>query len=292
MRVIGTLLCVVVVAQGAKADTLTFPSGNEVKGVIMSKTEDAVAVRLRHCLVTLNPSDILSVAKSDPIPEAPSRLLAWEEVFRSLRARAWGPELRPRLAPIIDSGVFKNIPYTRDVSGVWEFSLYGDPDAPVGFEIGLPRALASGAQAKEAAAVLSPLLADPRDREVFASLGLEEKAKAEHDGLVFQVEKGRGPEGTDMWWLTIYNVRLLESARVSDKELPKSEIASEPARAGDTVVASKTPSGKGETQEAISPFGTEADNSQPNPPRRYSRGLGNWGHWWQHHGGGRPRGRK
>lgn len=292
MRIIGTFLCMLVAAQGVQGDTLTFPSGSEVKGVIMSKTEDAVAVRLRHCLVTLNPSDILSVAKSEPVPLAPSRLLAWEEVFQSLRTRAWGPDLRPRPAPVIDSGVFKNIPYTRDVSGSWEFSLYGDPDAPVGIEIGLPRGLALGAQAKEAVAVLSPLLADPRDREVFASLGLGEGAKAEREGLVFQVEKGVGPEGTQMWWLTIYNALLLESARISDKELPRPGVASEAARPGDTVVAPNTPSGKGEAQETVSSFGTEPDNSQQNQRRRYSRGLGNWGNWWHHHGGNRPRGRK
>lgn len=292
MRAVGTTLCLLLAAAAARGDTLTFPSGGEMKGVVMSQNDDALVIRIRHGLMTLSPTQVASVTKDDPATTPTARLAAWDACFGSLRNRPWGPGLRPMSAIIIDSGLFRNVPYSRDVSGTREFSLYGDPDAPAGYEIGLSKSLAASADArKEAAQAIAALLSDPKDKETLASLKLSDTGKAERAGLTFQIEKGSNADGDETWWLSVYDERALMAARVSEKDLPKPTVAADPEGAGrgTTVTGSKTTSGKGEPQESISPIGSEPDNpSMPPRGRSYARGGGSWANWWHHHGGAHP----
>ncbi|HEV3026450.1 MAG TPA: hypothetical protein VG457_02700 [Planctomycetota bacterium] len=290
MRSVGIAVFLLGAAAGAQGDTLTFPSGGQMKGVVLSKNDDAVVVRIRVGLMTVDPAQVTSIEKD--APAFPRRLTAWEACFATLRTRPWGPELRPQKAVIIDSGLYKYVPYTRDVSGAREFSIYGDPDAPAGFEIGLTKSLASSVEAqKEAVALLSELLSDPRDREVLAGLKLSDGSKADREGLSFEVEKGTNADGADTWWLSVYSPGALDLARVSEKDLPKNGLASESSNTGgDTTVAGSKDSGSRETQETITPFGSEPDKTPHR--RRYTGGGGGWGNWWHHHGtmhhGGTP----
>jgi hypothetical protein len=292
-RAAAILLGLLGAAAGVRGDTLIFPSGGEMKGVVLSKNDDAIVVRIRHGLMTLNPSQVASIEKSESAPAPAPRLAPWDGVFGALRTRPWGPELRPVTAVIIDSGLYKYVPYTRDVSGGREFSLYGDPDAPAAYEIGLVRSLAGSTEArKEAAATMAALLTNPKDRETLASLALSDSAKAEREGLTFEVEKGTNAEGMETWWLSVYNEQALDAARISEKDLPKPGVAADPSNSGrgTTIAEPKASSGKGEPQGTISPFGREPDNSSPPPPRRrnYSTGGINWSNWWNQHGGGHP----
>ena len=288
MRATLSVLCVLAAAAAARGDTLTFPSGGEMKGVVLSQTDEAIVVRIRHGLMTLSSTQVASITKDDPgtAPRNIQGMSAWEACFASLRTRLWGTELRPARALIIDSGPFRNVPYSRDVSGgAREFSIYGDPDSPAGYEFGLTRSLMTSADArKEAATVLASFLSEPADRKALESLKLGENGKVERGDMVFEVDQSANAEGVATWFLSAYNVRALEAARVSDKDLPKSTIAAEPSRGGDTVASPKSSTGKGEAQETVSTFGTEPDNQQQNPRRRYSRGGGHWGNWWHHHG--------
>jgi hypothetical protein len=289
MRATISVLCILGAAAAARGDTVTFPSGGEMKGVVLSQTDESVVVRIRHGLMTLTSSQVTSITKEDP--EAASRsalgMSTWEACFAALRTRSWGPDLRPARAMIIDSGPFRNVPYSRDTSGAREFSIYGDPDSPAGYEVGLSRSLAVSAEArKEAAAVLAAFLSEPKDRKALESLKLGESVKAERGDMIFEVEQSANADGAPTWWLSVYNVRALEAARVSEKDLPKPAISPEPSRGGDTVASPKTSSGKGEPQETITPFGTEPENPHQPPRRRYSGGGGHWGNWWHHHGGG------
>jgi hypothetical protein len=288
MRTTITVLCLLGAAAAARGDTVTFPSGGQMKGVVLSQNDDQVVLRIRHGLMTLNPTQIASITKEDTLAQASSRLAPWDACFMALRTRKWGPELRPTVALVIDSGPFKNVPYERDMAGAREFSIYGDPDSPAGFEVGLTKSLCTAQDArKEASEVLASFLSDPKDREVLASLKLGETGKAERGDLIFEVEQGQNAEGVATWWLSVYNVRALEAARVSGQDLPKPAVAPEPSRSGDTVAAPKTTT-KGEPQEVISPFGTEPEDPKQNPRRRYSRGGANWGHYWHSHTTSKP----
>lgn len=286
MRVIVIALGLLASATAAPADTVTFPSGGQMKGVVLSKKDDAVVVRMRHGLMTLDPAQIASIEKNEPSPGPAPRLAAWEGCFEALRSRPWGPEVRPQNAVIIDSGLFKYVPYTRDVSGGREFSIYGDPDAPAGFEIGLSKSLASSDVAqKEAVTLLSLLLSETKDREALAALALSAGSKSEREGLTFQIEKGENADGAETWWLSVYSTAALDLARVSEKDLPKPEVAAEPYNAGrgTTVAGPKESSGHRETVETITPFGTEPEGQHRK--RRYTGGGRGWGNWWHHHGG-------
>ena len=289
MRVTLSILCLLGAAAAARGDTLTFPSGGEMKGVVLSQTDESIVVRIRHGLMTLTSSQVASVTKEDVegAPRSALGMSAWAACFAALRTRPWGPELRPARAMFIVSGPFRNVPYSRDVSGAREFSIYGDPDAPAGNEVGLSRSLATSAEArKEAAAVLASFLSEAKDRKALESFKLGDNGKAEQGDMVFEVEQSANADGAPTWWLSVYNVRALEAARVSEKDLPKPAMAPEPSRGGDTVAAPSTSSGKGEQQETVSTFGTEPENPHEPSRRRYSRGGGHWGNWWHHHGGG------
>lgn len=284
---IAIILCLLGSAAEAPADTLTFPSGGQMKGVVLSKNDDTVVVRMRHGLMTLDPAQIASIEKNGPTTGPAPRLTSWEGCFEALRSRPWGPNVRPQNAVIIDSGLFKYVPYTRDVSGGREFSIYGDPDAPAGFEIGLSKSLASSDVAqKEAVAFLSALLSEAKDREAIAALSLSAGSKSEREGLVFEIDKGENADGAETWWLSVYSPAALDLARVSEKDLPKPTVAAEPDNAGrgTTVAGPKESSGHRESQETITAFGTEPETHHRK--RRYSGGGRGWGNWWHHHGMG------
>jgi hypothetical protein len=279
----------------SRADTIVFPSGGQIQGVILKDVEGSLLIHLKHGIVTVPKAEVASITKDDEaVLRGHARLAPWQACLRVLVARPWGPDLRPEPAMIIDSGPFKNVPYITDRSGNREFSIYGDPDEPAGLEIGLSKELAQNPDArKEAVLALKPLLGDPKDQETLGSMDLAKKGKSDRQGLVFEINEDTNAKGDATWWISIYNPQALDKIRLSDEETKKLSAGSSGAGSGPGQTTSSgggsSPSGSGTTTTSSGQPGTfgfspgaqsgGSTSSPPNNSRRNYRG-GNYGHYW------------
>jgi hypothetical protein len=287
-------LGLVAMAGISRADTIVFPSGGQIQGVILKEVEGSLTIHLKHGIVTVPKAEVASITKDDEaVLRGHGRLAPWQACLRVLMARPWGPDLRPEPAFIIDSGPFKHVPYVTDRSGNREFSIYGDPDDPAGLEIGLSKELAQNPDArKEAILALKSLLADSKDQETLGSMDLTKKGKSDCQGLVFEINEDTNAKGDATWWLSIYSPQGLDKIRLSDDETRKLSSSSSGAGSGPGQTTSSgggsPPSGSGATTSTGQPgtfgFSPSALNgepppSSPNNTRRSYRG-GNYGHYW------------
>ena len=290
-------LGVLALAGLSEADTLQFPSGGQIQGVILKDFEGTLTIHLKRGLVTVSKAEIASIVKDDEaVLRGKGRLAPWQACLRVLVARPWGPDLRPEPAQIIDSGPFKHVPYVTDRSGHREFSIYGDPDEPAGLEIGLSKELASSPDArKEARDALRSLLALPKDQEVLGSMDLSKRGTSDREGLIFEMNEDANAKGEATWWLSVYSPAALDKIRLTDDDARK--IASSapgagasPGSTGASGGGSPSSSGAGSTaasstsQPGTFGFSPDALSGAPPPqtaPPRRSYGRGNFGNYWR-----------
>lgn len=205
----------------ASADIINLTNGGKLEGVVVKETDTEVVVRLKYATVTLAKSDIASIEKTkvDEKAAPTQRLARWDKCIEVVAARTWATELRQIPATYIDKGILKNVPYMSHKSGNTEFNLYGDPDKPACLEIGVTKELLkSDAAKKECLAVIVALLGEPKDADFLKTLKLTQD-KQERDGLTFEVTPETAEDAYGGWWISIYDVKALDAARATEKEL-------------------------------------------------------------------------
>ncbi len=222
------LLALALLATPAAADTFRLRNGGTLEGVVLRETDGSLVVRLKYATVTLQRADIESIEKKAETPSpAQPRLARWDKAVETAARRPWGVDLHQVPATVIDKGILKNVPYISHRAGDYELNLYGDPDAPACLEIGVQRALLKNAEAKrECIDILSALLGDAQDVATLRSLALAEDRR-ERAGVVFEVTPETAEDAYGGWWVTVYDLKALEDARLTDEELKAASEAEE-----------------------------------------------------------------
>lgn len=225
-----TALAVLCMAGTVSADTIRLKNGGTLEGVVLKEVDGSVVVRLKYATVTLDRFEIEGIdrAKIEEAPAAaPLRLPRWDRCIDGVAKRIWAGELRQIPATVIDKGILRNVPYMSHKSGNTEFNLYGDPDDPAGIEIGITKdLLKSDAAKRECLEVIAALLADAKDVEALRSLNLK-PGKVERNGLTFEVTPETAEDAYEGWWISVYDVKLLDEARATEEELQRIAITEE-----------------------------------------------------------------
>lgn len=225
-----TVLAVLCLAGAASADTIKLKNGGTLDGVILKEADGTVVVRLKYATVTIDRTDIEAIEKSavEALPAAKAaRLPRWDKCIETIAKRSWAGELRQIPATVIDKGILKNVPYMSHKSGNTEFNLYGDPDEPAGIEIGVTKELLKSDAAKqECLEVIVALLSDAKDAAALKSLNLK-AGKIERDGITFEVTPETAEDAYEGWWISVYDVKLLDEARATEEELKRIAISEE-----------------------------------------------------------------
>jgi hypothetical protein len=277
MKTLLLTLLVLATASTAQADTIHLKNGGTLEGVVLKKDQDGVVVLLKYATVIVTSFEIESVERVAPaVAPASSRLADWQICFQALAARPWGADLHILPAPIIDSGVLKNVPYVLHVSDDYQFSLYGDPDAPACIELGVSGVLFGREAARmECLELVAAFLRDPKDVAALRSLALK-GGKTEREGLIFEIDQEPDSRGRETWWISVSNPGALDAARVSEKQLESLTTAEAPQTPRNPTQVEKT-QGKGERQEVITPI-------QPEPEKKkHRKTYGGGGHTWGRH---------
>jgi hypothetical protein len=289
-------------ASAASADVIRLRNGGALEGVVLRENADAVTVRLKYATVTIDRSEIDAIEKKAEAPApAGARMARWDKAVEAAARRPWGVDLRQIPATVIDKGVLKNVPYISHRAGDYELNLYGDPDAPAGLEIGVHRALLRNPDAKkDCVELLASLLSDAEDVKVLRALSLAQDRK-ERAGLTLEVTPETAEDAYGGWWVTVYDLKALDEARLSDEDLKEASQAEEEleddepssvtaAAAGKPAAAQKRP-----TQEVIYLWRRPEVKQQARPVktgkirRVWVRGLHRVRGSWQRPGGIRIR---
>ena len=123
-------------------------------------------------------------------------------------------------ATVIDTGVFKNVPYVSLRCGDdYEVNIYGDLDDPAAIEAGVYRKLLGDKDAKQNCLnFIMGLLKQSADKEVVRSLNLDKDIK-ERSGVSFEITPPDGEDAYLGWWISVYSEEKLNRSRASDEEM-------------------------------------------------------------------------
>lgn len=261
-------LAVLCMAGVASADTIKLKNGGTLEGVILKEADGSVVVRLKYATVTIDRFDIEAIEKTavEAVPAAkPLRLPRWDRCVEVVAARPWASQFRQIPATVIDKGILKNVPYMSHKSGNYEFNLYGDPDEPAGIEIGITKELLqSDAGKKECLDVVAALLSDAKDAAALKSLNLK-PGKVEREGLTFEITPETAEDAYEGWWISVYDVKLLDEARATEEELKRIAVSEEELEKEEEAERERA---KKELAERKAEEKKKADEKKKSEPRR------------------------
>src|SRR5690349_4671898 len=97
-------------------DVLVLKSGNVISGEILQQDADSgVLIKLDYGTFTYPPSVIKDVQLSAPTnltsTASGQRIPEWGQIVSSLAKEKWARDLKQVPATVIDTGIFKNVPY-------------------------------------------------------------------------------------------------------------------------------------------------------------------------------------
>jgi hypothetical protein len=273
-RLIAVLICAAL-ASAARADSVNFTSGRAADCTVLQETADHVAVLYGSSVIRLDRAMIASVDRQSQssTPQATSsRTPDFRTIALRLGLQTWAADLHQIPATVIDRGNLRNVPYkSLRAGGDYEINVYGDPDSPAGFEVGVYRGLLDDPQAKtNCRELVSSLLGDAKDAAAVRALA-EEKDLVVRDGLTLEITPPTAEDAYHGWWVSVYNRRMLDAQRASDKEMAAITVSksSITRSAGAAPGSSASP----QTSGSSSPYKSEMDrlsNWTPND-LRYAR---------------------
>ena len=219
MFAISTLLLVAALAPAA-GDSLQFQNGNSLNCTVLQESSERVTVLYRSSVLQVSRSDIKSVTRGGPKTndaspgEGPAgRMPDYRRIILTTAASPWASGLRQIPATVIDRGIMRNVPYKSHRAGRdYEMNVYGDPEAPAGFEIVVHGGLLQDGDAKRNCINWTLKLLDNDEyRNVVRGLSLEKDMRV-YDGLTFEVTPSSTTDAYGGWWVSVYSEKAMEAA--------------------------------------------------------------------------------
>ncbi|HLY10258.1 MAG TPA: hypothetical protein VKW04_13205 [Planctomycetota bacterium] len=191
-------------------------------------------------LYTLGALSLLAAVLS--AQEPPGKTLPTRTRCRqTLSVKPWAKGLKQIPSTVIDKGVLKNVPYTSYRAGEYELNIYGDPDAPACFEIGVNGALVSNLEARRNCYdVVSAILNDSGATAFLKSLKPEGDKKV-RGGVTYEITPPTAEDAYGGWWISIYSEPLLDKSRASAEEMATITTTRKDVKKVDAAPAPKRP---------------------------------------------------
>jgi hypothetical protein len=176
----------------------------------------------------------LLAAQEPPLKPLPNRTRCRQTVS----VKPWAKGLKQIPSTVIDKGVLRNVPYTSYRAGEYELNIYGDPEAPACFEIGVHGALLKSAEAKKNCFdIVGVILADAPSVAFLKALNPEGDKKA-RAGTTYEITPPTAEDAYGGWWISIYGEALLDKSRASAAEMAKITTTVKEVKTAETPKAS------------------------------------------------------
>ena len=204
-------------------DVIVLRDGSTVQGLILENTVDAVLLQVGDEEKRISKKDIARIRDEDQkmnqhtMALKPGTLPSWRVIANDLRTQDDIRSLLQIPAVRIDLDDFRRIPYKSFlVNDNMELNIYGNPDRPVGIEIGIFGARRDSLRAREAVrAYLAGFLSSRAEIAALYAVDLD-AGEARAGRLTIEVTPPTAPEAEDSWWMSLYLPDELEKARVSE----------------------------------------------------------------------------
>jgi hypothetical protein len=234
---IMTLLLVVVATSFASMnlsdkrlmpDTVILNDGTHLQGLIIKNDAKEIVLQ-EHNGEQVIPKDHITriedqgncqVYFADIID--PHKLPPWQMIVQDFRTDDNIRTFTQIPPTTIDSGYLKNVPYLSfRINKHTEMNVYGNPEDPVCLEFGIYE---KGEKITRFKKLIREYLAGTLQSraEIAALYALDEKGDERQVGdLRFRISPPTSPDAYGGWWISVYDPKRLEKARVSDADYSK-----------------------------------------------------------------------
>lgn len=149
-------------------------------------------------------------------PMTTGRLIDSGLILETFAAHFGSKDIKQVPSEVVETGMFRHVPYLSYESSQFELNIYGDPLHPAGVEIGVYASKTPTKQ--EIRDTVARLLQQAADRELVHRLSLEQD-RMERAGLTFEVTPPTADDAFGGWWISIYDAAAIQAGRASDDEL-------------------------------------------------------------------------
>jgi hypothetical protein len=209
-----------------KADVIVLQSGAVITGYILQQDANGVLIQMtygtfRYSLNSI--SDVKKEAASAPHVSSNGQIIPdWAQIVSILATNDWADGLKQVPATMIESGVWKNVPYVsfRCGDGGYEVNIFGDLNHPAAVQIGAMNYLhQTFAEKTNCINFICSVLASSADRKVIRALNFDQKDTEQNGGMTIQTILPGEWGSYGGWWVSVQNDTALASAQASEAEL-------------------------------------------------------------------------
>lgn len=210
-------------------DTVILNDGTELRGLIVRNDAETLVLQERMREVEIPKRQIRRISdQADSLVyfadiADPATLPPWRMIVQDFRLDDNIRSFREIPATTIDNGYLRNIPYLSfRINRRVEMNVYGNPENPVCLEFGIYEKSQEKITRfmKIIRAYLAGILTSRQ--EVAAIYALPESGgKVRAGNFVFEVTPPDAPDAYGGWWISIYDPKRLDSARLPDSEYRK-----------------------------------------------------------------------
>lgn len=204
-------------------DTLVLKDGRTVHGLIIKNSVGSVLLQEEFDEVAYPKSEIVRIRDEADIGilftdiARKGDLPSWRVIANDLRTHDDIKSLVEIPATAISVGEFRNVPYksfrvNRDI----ELNIYGDPNDPIGLELGIYGRRVGDRRLQSALrAYLAGFLTTRAELTALYAIDFKGGLKTAGD-ITIEITPHTAPDAYGAWWISLYNRRDLEAARLSD----------------------------------------------------------------------------
>jgi hypothetical protein len=226
------ILGAVLFAGAVHADVLHLKNGREIENcLVLQESANNIVLTLGYGTVTLPRDKVGSIEKKPvdpalwPKPEPAQRIPDQLTVTKKLAEQAWATNLTQIPATVIDKGVLANVPYASfQCGGGYELNIYGDPDLPAGFEIGVAGTLVNDRNARSNCVAFIASMLSESDAEVVNSLNRRKDVFIRKD-VTFEITPPSTEDSYGGWWVSVYQKGQLDAVRATPVEIKEITVA-------------------------------------------------------------------
>lgn len=212
----------------AEPDSVLLKDGSLHRGLIVQNTSKEVLLQGRYSIQSFPKSEIVRIRNEADIgleftkANTPGDLPAWRVMVNDLRNNDAVKSLEQIPATGIDNGTYKNIPYLSfRINELIEMNIYGDPDDPGAVEFGVYGKQASNDKTRRVLrSFLAGFLSSRKEVGAIYSLPFTGGKSCVGD-ICFLIIPPTAPDAYGGWWISLFNPKKLDAARLSDSEYAK-----------------------------------------------------------------------
>lgn len=224
-----------------KADVVILQNGAVVTGNVLQQDGDGVLLQMDSGTYRFSPASVRDVKKeaaaAPHVSNNGQRIPDWAQIASLLANNGWAQGLKQVPAPVINSGVWANIPYIsfRCASGGYEVNIFGDLNRPAGIQVGAMSYLNQSAEARSNCInFICSVLANADDRKMVRALNWNRKDLEKKGGMTFETILPGEWGSYGGCWVSVYNDNELANSHASEAELlglaqPRVAAAAQPA---------------------------------------------------------------